>query len=105
MANMDLTPNGPNGPNGNGPQPTESDGTPKPAEVRVKELEQEIARLRVEFAELQRKYDIEHALLNARSEAQFPKSEEEFLRLVREGQTFGELLDELEKEFGLNRKP
>lgn len=100
MASMDLT----SEPGGNGTTPAEQNATPKSTDPRVKELEQEVARLRRELGELQEKYEIEHQLLNARSIADLPKSEEEFLRLAREGPAFKELLDELEKEFGPDAK-
>jgi hypothetical protein len=100
MANIDLTPE----PGGNGTNPADENRAAKPADPRVKELEQEVARLRGQLGELQRKYEIEHELLNARIVAELPKNEEEFLKLAREGPLFKDLIAELVKEFGLEEK-
>ena len=72
---------------------------------RIEQLVTENERLRSELAETQKKHKIDRMLLDARTMNDMPQTEEEFLRLVKEGQPFGELLDELEREFGLSHKP
>ncbi len=86
MANMDLTPKS----GGNGTNPAEENGAPKAADPRVKELEQEVARLRGELSELRRKYDVDRGPLGT------PKGEED----AGDNAQFKELLHRL-KEFGL----
>ena len=101
MANMDLTPK----PGGNGPNCAKESPTPKTADPRVNELEREVARLRGELHELQRKYEIEHELLETRIRRDLPETEEEFLRLAREGPEFKQLLRDLFQAFGLEERP
>lgn len=75
------------------------------AEQRIAELEAEVIRLRGELAASRQQHAVDRALLVAHIVDDMPKTEEEFLRLVREGRSLRELLDELEHEFGLDRQP
>ncbi|MBX9584075.1 MAG: hypothetical protein K2X87_27565 [Gemmataceae bacterium] len=62
---------------------------------RLQELERENARLRAELAEVRAKHQLDRDLLLDYMLEGMPRTEEEFHRAVREGPTFGQLLDEL----------
>lgn len=68
------------------------------ASTRITELEAENARLRVELEDLRRVQQVDRTLLIARTMEDFPKSEEEFLRLVRTGPSLKQVLRELTPE-------
>jgi hypothetical protein len=75
------------------------------ASARIAELETENARLRGELAESRRVQQVDRAFLVARTMDDFPKSEEEFLRLVQEGPTLKEVLMELVPEADKDGRP
>ena len=79
--------------------------TPSASELRIAELESENNRLRGDLVELQKAFDIERAVVISHMIADLPKTEEEFLRLAREGQSFRELLDEVGFTRELVEKP
>lgn len=67
---------------------------PVAAQARIAELVAENERLRLELEKLREAYGRDLALLNSHTREMLPKTEEELLRLAKEGPTFRELLDE-----------
>ena len=70
--------------------------------ARIAELEAENERLRADLANLTEVQSIDRQMLIAHMMDDLPKSEEEFLKLAREGPSFRELLDELGFTAGRN---
>ena len=71
---------------------------------RIADLEAENERLRADLARLTEVQSIDRQMLIAHMMDDLPKSEEEFLKLAREGPSFRELLDELGFTAGRNSK-
>ncbi len=97
MANIDLTPE----PGGNGTNPADENRAAKPADPRVKELEQEVARLRSELGELQKKYERDLKVLHSYMVEGLPRDEKELREFIENPRPFRELMKELEQELGL----
>lgn len=65
------------------------------AQARIRELEAENERLRATLAEMAKQRSVDLALLHSYTIDQLPKTEEELLRIAREGTSFKEMLNEL----------
>lgn len=68
------------------------------ASTRIAELEAEVHRQRAELAESRRLQELDRECLVAHIMQDFPKSEAEFLRLVRTGPSLKQVLRELMPE-------
>lgn len=77
--------------------PTELNGKHDVSD-RIAELEAENARLRSELAELRRVQTLDRDSLISRIMDDFPRSEAEFLQVMREGPTLKQVLEELDLE-------
>lgn len=77
---------------------TELNGKHDAASTRIAELEAENARLRDEMTELRRVQQLDRECWIAHLMDDFPKSEAEFLRVMREGPTLKEVLNKLDLE-------
>lgn len=73
--------------------------------ARIAELEAENERLRADLANLTEVHSIDRQMLIAHMMDDLPKTEEEYVRLVREGPTFRELLEELGVTAGREQTP
>ena len=73
--------------------------------LRIAELEAENERLRADLAKLTEVQSIDRQMLIAHMMDDLPKTEEEYLKLVREGPTFRELLEELGVTAGREQTP